>query len=249
MIILVLSVQHPPPRLVHNAMLESLLFDSTAVRRRLIAFCAAIFLLGSLPGCATSQECHDASTTSEQLRSIYVVRRAQHTGIAIAAADWPNRNWSVLADFAGSDYLEFGWGEARYYQAETETWWMAVRAAVWPNRSVIHVIGVPSPTADNLYAEDLVEVRLSADGLRQMTEAIEREFTQSTPVATPVSLSAFPKPNHFYSARRRFFFPRMCNWWVASRLQEAGCPIAPWSVVTAGRIMREARGFASDTSR
>jgi hypothetical protein len=230
-------------------MFATLALAAAAGRRQLMSVISAIFLLVSMPGCATNQSCHETDARAEEMRSVYVVRRAQHTGIAIAAADWPNRNWSLLADFAGSDYLEFGWGEARYYQAETETWWMAVRAALWPNESVIHVIGAPSPTVENLHAEDLVEVRISSDGLRQMAEAIEREFTQMAPTATPVSLRAFPKPNHFYSARRRFFFPRMCNWWVASRLQEASCPIAPWSVVTAGRIMREARSFAADAPR
>ncbi|MET0533472.1 MAG: DUF2459 domain-containing protein [Steroidobacter sp.] len=177
------------------------------------------------------------------------MNRAWHTGIAIATADWPNRGWSVLADFSQSDYLEFGWGEEDYYQAEKESWWMAIRAALWSNSSVIHVIGVQRPTTDRLYADEIIEVRISADGLRQLTEAIEREFKDRAPAATPVSLSAFPKPNHFYSGKRRFFFPRMCNWWTANRLEEAGCPIASWSVISSGRVMREARGFAGDSKR
>lgn len=214
-----------------------------------ISLLLVLLFVCTLPGCATGGTCIESATTPEQVRSIYVVRRAQHTGIAIAAADWPNRDWSVLADFAASDYLEFGWGETRYYQAETETWWMALRAALWPNSSVIHVIGAPSPTPDRLYADDIVEVRISAAGLRQMAEAIEREFAQRAPTATPVSLRALPEPNRFYDAKRRFFFPRMCNWWVASRLEEAGCPIAPWTVIAAGQVVNKARDFAGDSER
>jgi hypothetical protein len=195
--------------------------------RTLISFTAALLFICSLPGCATDGACLDASTAPEQVRSIYIVKRGGHTGIAIASADWPDRNWSLLADFPGSDYLEFGWGDELFYQAEPETVWLGTRAA------------------ENIYADDVVEVRVSADGLRRMAEAIQREFTERTPVATPVSLRAAPKPNHFYGARRKFYFPRMCNWWIASRLEEANCPILPWTVVTAARIMREARSFGS----
>lgn len=217
--------------------------------RILISFTAALLLICSLPGCATDRACLDASTPPEQVRSIYIVKRGGHTGIAIAAADWPDRNWSLLADFPDSEHLEFGWGDELFYQAEPETVWLGTRAALWPTSSVIHVIGVRSPIADNIYADDVVEVRVSADGLRRMAEAIQREFTEQTPVATPVSLRAAPKPNHFYSAKRKFYFPRMCNWWIATRLEEANCPILPWTVVTATRIMREARSFESAAER
>jgi uncharacterized protein (TIGR02117 family) len=203
----------------------------------------------ALPGCATDGTCLDDSTPPELVRSIYIVERGWHTGIAIASADWPDRNWSLLADFPHSEYLEFGWGDELFYQAEPETLWLGIRAALWPTSSVMHVIGVRRPIAENFHADEVVEVRVSADALRRMAEAIEREFTERTPTATPVSLSAAPKPNHFYSARRKFFFPRMCNWWIAARLEEANCPIQPWTVVTATRVMREARSFGNASTR
>lgn len=217
--------------------------------RTLLSLVAVLLFVCSLPGCATDGACLDDATPPERIRSIYVVKRGWHTGVAVAAADWPNRSWSVLADFPDSDYLEFGWGDERFYQAETESWWLGIRAALWPTSSVIHVIGVRSPIVENIAADEIVEVRVSADGLQRMAEAIEREFTQRAPAATPVSLGAAPKPNHFYPARRKFYFPRMCNWWIASRLQEASCPVQPWSVVTATRVMREARSFESSTTR
>ena len=217
--------------------------------RKLVPLAVVLLLVCALPGCATGGACLDNSTPPERVRSIYIVKRGGHTGVAIASADWPNRNWSLLAEFSGSDLLEFGWGDERFYQAEEETLWLGARAALWPTSSVIHVIGIRSPIAANVHAEDIVEVRISTEGLRRMAEAIEREFTERTPVATPVSLGAAPKPNHFFGARRKFFFPRMCNWWIATRLEEASCPIAPWSVVTAGQVMRRARAFESATEQ
>lgn len=197
-----------------------------------------------LAGCAANDSCYEPATSAQSLHSIYVVKRAWHTGVAVAAADWPNRQWPVLADFPDSTYLEFGWGDARFYQAEQETFWLGVRAAFFSTSSAIHVIGFQQPTPQALQADEVIEVRLSAEGLRQLTESIEQEFAQAEPVPAGVSLNVTPRPNEFYSARRRFFFPRMCNWWTAKRLNEAGCPVAAWSVISANRVIREARGFA-----
>ncbi len=203
-----------------------------------------MLLASLLAGCASNDACYEPGVPEETLRSVYVIKRGWHTGVAVAAADWPNRNWSVLADFPRSRYLEFGWGDARFYQAEEETWWLAVRAAFFSTSSAIHVIGFQDPTPNALIADEVIEVRVSAEGLRQLAQAIEQEFAQSAPAPNGASLEATPKPNEFYEGKRRFFFPRMCNWWTAKRLNEGGCPIAAWSVVSANRILREARGFA-----
>lgn len=207
---------------------------------------AMALLAGVLCGCASNNACYSPATSQDSLHSVYVVKRAWHTGIAVAAADWPNRSWSVLADFPDSRYLEFGWGDARFYQAsaEEETWWLALRAAFFSTGSAVHVIGVDQPTPEALIADKVIEVRLSADGLQKLTASIEAEFKDRAPRSFGAPLLGTPEPNRFYYARRRFFFPRMCNWWTSQRLNDAGCPIAAWSVVSANRVIREAKGFA-----
>jgi uncharacterized protein (TIGR02117 family) len=198
-------------------------------------------LLALSAGCSSIGVC-EADARQNPLRTIYVVKRGWHTGIAVAKADWPNRQWPVLSQFPEVDYLEFGWGDARFYQAERETLWLGLRAALWPTSSVVHVIGIRDPIAANADADELVDVTVSRDGLRALSESIEAEFASVS--ARPTTLSAAPAPNRFYDARGRFYFPRMCNWWTASRLHEAGCPITPWTVLTASRVMREAHVFA-----
>ena len=212
--------------------------------RQLLSWCVMALLACMLAGCVSNDSCYGPATAPESLRSVYVVKRGWHTGIAIAAADWPNRDWSVLRDFPESRYLEFGWGDARFYQAEEETWWMAVRAAFFSTSSSIHGIGFDRPAAAPLRADEVGEVRVTAEGLQRLAESVEREFKQEQPVANGASLQVTPQPNKFYDARRRFYFPRMCNWGTAKRLEEGNCPVAGWSVVSANRMVREARGFA-----
>jgi uncharacterized protein (TIGR02117 family) len=197
-------------------------------------------LLILLAGCASPKACYDTAASGDALHSIYVVRRARHTGIIVRAADWPTPSF-LKDDFPKADYLEFGWGDAAYYQAEEETLWLGLRAAFWPSPSVVHVIGLTAPLDKNARADDIVEVRISQSGLLELIAAINTEFAAQTPIGR--ELQSTPRPNRFYSAHRGFFFPHMCNWWTADRLKDAGCPITPWTVVTASRVLREARGF------
>jgi uncharacterized protein (TIGR02117 family) len=213
--------------------------------RPLLLQIVTLLLAAMLSGCASNDACYELSTSPDSLRSVYVVKRAWHTGVAVAAADWPNRDWSLLADFPDSRYLEFGWGDARFYQAEKETAWLAIRAAFFSTASTLHVIGFDHPAPETLRADEVIEVRLSKDGLRKLAASIEAEFKDAAPKSFGVPLRGMPEPNTFYSAKRRFFFPRMCNWWTSQRLHDGGCPIAAWSVITANRVSREAKGFAS----
>lgn len=212
--------------------------------RQLLSLFGALLLTGMLSGCASNDACYELAKPGDSLRSVYVIKRAWHTGVAVAAADWPNRDWSVLADFPDSRYLEFGWGDARFYQAQEETGWLAIRAAFFSTASALHVIGFNHPTPEALIADEVIEVRLSAEGLQKLTASIEAEFKEAAPQSFGVPLRGTPEPNKFYYAKRRFFFPRMCNWWTSQRLHDGGCPIAAWSVVSANRVIREAKGFA-----
>ncbi len=220
--------------------------DSRGVMRRAfapvsVALSGSVLVLSlATAGCAGVRS-HVIDAPSESLRSIYIVRRGWHTGVAVPTNDWPNRNWSLLGEFPEADYLEFGWGDALYYQAERGTFWMAMRAALWPTASVVHVIGLRKPLLDNAHALDIAEVRVPIDRVRTLATAIEQEFAGDEPVPTGATLRSAPEPNRFYEGRQRFFFPRMCNWWTATRLHDAGCPVASATVIFASRVMDEAR--------
>jgi hypothetical protein len=201
--------------------------------------CALAWTLAT-SGCATGRSTIEGAPPESQ-RSIYVVRRGWHTGVAVATRDWPNRNWSLLSEFPEADYLEFGWGDERFYQEDPDTVWMSLRAALWPTASVVHVIGLREPLLDNVHALDIVEVPVPIDRLQTLATAIEQEFAGDEPIPTGVTLRDAPVPNRFYKGQRRFYFPRMCNWWTATRLNEAGCPTDPATVIFASRVLKEAR--------
>ena len=214
---------------------------SGASARISIAICGCALAASLATSGCTSVPGQVINAPPESLRSIYIVRRGWHTGVAVPTIDWPNPDWSLLREFPEANYLEFGWGDERYYQAEQGNIWLALRAALWPTASVVHVIGLREPLLDNVHAADIVEVRIPVDRLQTLATAIEREFAGDEPNPTGAKLRSAPDPNRFFKGQQRFFFPHMCNWWTATRLHDAGCHIVPATVIFAARVIDEAR--------
>jgi uncharacterized protein (TIGR02117 family) len=208
------------------------------------ALLAVVVLLG-LSGCSGTSRCFSDADSAASLRSIYVVRRGHHTGIALRAEDWPERAGKLLQDFPHARYLEFGWGDAAYYQAQRKTLGMTLAAVFWPTEGVMEVIGldsVPTQPSDDYEA---AEVLLSHAGWRSLVASIENSFAGETITPTGTVFTTAAGESRFYRARGHFYFPSMCNRWTAQQLQSAACPIQSWSVVTASRVMREARRFGA----
>lgn len=209
------------------------------------AFLLAVLALPALSACSGAAPCYSQLDPPASLRSIYVIRRNMHTGIALRADEWPDRNWALLADFPDARYLEFGWGDAAYYQAREKTLGMTLAAVFWPTESVMEVVGLKTVSMQKAADYEAVEVRLSEPGWRALTASIAGTFAGDTTMPTGTIFSTAAGQSRFYHARGRFYFPRMCNRWTAERLKSASCPIQSWSVVTASRIMREAHRFGA----
>ena len=208
------------------------------------ALLAIVVLLG-LSACSGTSRCYSDADSAASMHSIYVVRRGHHTGIAVRAEDWPDRTGKLLQDFPHARYLEFGWGDAAYYQAQRKTIGMTLAAVFWPTESVMEVIGLDAVSTQRSEDYEAVEVPLSDAGWRALVASIAHSFAGGTITPTGTVFTTAAGQSRFYRARGHFYFPRMCNRWTAERLESASCPIQAWSVVTASRIMREAKRFGS----
>lgn len=178
----------------------------------------------------------------EKAKRVYIIRHGWHTGIAIAGADLSPAIMPELGDFAKANHLEFGWGDWDYYQAEEESVWMTTKAAFWPTRSVLHVIGIEGPV-DKYYSDrKIVGIGLSHEGFERLEQFIAATFLR------PPGESAQPMPgqlpnSRFYPARGEFHIFRTCNTWVAEALRASGYPVTPLYAITAGNLMYQVSRF------
>jgi hypothetical protein len=80
-----------------------------------LAWVAAASLIVS--ACASAPRMPDLVDRDES-RSLFVIRRPLHTGIALESSELADTRLARLARGSSAQYLEFGWGDAVYYQAE-----------------------------------------------------------------------------------------------------------------------------------
>jgi hypothetical protein len=198
-----------------------------------------LITLAGVAGCASPP----ITTTvwQPQAPHIYVVRREQHTGIAIDIAQWPDRTWPLLADFPDARFLEFGRGDAIYYQAQEKTLSMTLGAAFWPSPSVIEVLAQTELDRLRTAGYDIVAIPVTPRELQALASSIARSFSTSPPLATGTAWTTAAGESRFYHARGNFHLFRLCNRWTAQQLRAAGCALSGWPVGLASQVMRAGR--------
>jgi uncharacterized protein (TIGR02117 family) len=208
------------------------------IERRAVLRAAILVLIACIPLAA----CSGARTAADSERSevVYVVRRGWHSGVALAAADWPQRDSPLLATFAEARYLEFGWGDADFYQADEPTASMGMSAVLWPSATVMEV--VPLQTAPLAGAGDFeaVAVHVTNAELQAIVSSLDASFVQ--PInPTGKTYRTAGGDARFFHARGKFHLFRMCNRWTSELLQRAGCAVSPRLTMTAGQVIKAAK--------
>ncbi|MBI3028018.1 MAG: DUF2459 domain-containing protein [Candidatus Rokubacteria bacterium] len=215
------------------------------MRARVLVALSALVLAA---GCAGPIRGLYPPRPGEAAVSVYVLSHGWHTGIAVRRADVPPGLWPEHGDFAGSEFVEVGWGDRDFYQAQEGTSGLALRAAVWSRASVLHVVGFNGAVGRAFPGSDVVELGVSARGLERLSAFIEDAYARDAAGrAMPLGPGQAPV-SRFYVARETYYLWRTCNTWTARVLRAAGVPITPLYAITAGNVMYQVRrsGGATD---
>jgi len=205
---------------------------------RLGGFLLAVVLLCGT-GCASSRSSNPSPPRAEERPgSVYVIHHGGlHTGIAVKRSDIPSGVWPAHRDYAGSRFLEIGWGDDDGYRKDL-TVGIAVRALLGSTRTVL--------LADGFQTEDakvdqprftVIKVDLSKAGFARLCQHIEQTYAL-TAEGEPIRLGA-----GWYRARGTYSAFHTCNTWLAEGLRAAGCPINPATCFLAGPLLRQVRKF------
>ena len=88
----------------------------------------------------------DNSTWNE----VYVVNHGWHTGFVIPASGIHQLIPELKNRFGNAPYIEFGWGDNEFYQAEEISSGITLKAIFLPTASVVHAVAV-SHKADKYF--------------------------------------------------------------------------------------------------
>jgi len=205
----------------------------------LLALCAGLWLAACEPTEVTSAP--DGTGSSEGDVTIYVTSNGWHSEIVLPRALVPAGAIPEASDFSDALYLSFGWGDETYYTSRTKTLGMTLSAALVPTPAVVHLAGLLGHPRDVFPADEVVAVRLSSNGLRQLIAYLDASFDRETARETSQGLYLFSR---FYPATGEFHLFNTCNTWTARGLQQGGLAIQVFGTSWAEDLMAQVRRVA-----
>ena len=173
----------------------------------------------------------------------YLVSHGWHTGVVLRRADIPATLWPESRDFPTAGYLEVGWGERDFYQTPGAGSGLALQAVLWPNASVLQVVGFREPPVVTFPESEIIELALSPAGLDGLVHYIHQSYARDGVSRVAALGPGLYGDSRFYPARGRFYLFNTCNVWTAGALQAAGYPVSPALALTAESVMAPARRF------
>ncbi len=215
--------------------------SSDAGRAAPIARFLAIMGFLLVTGCTSHATQAWIGAGDEIPRIFFVVKHGWHAGLVVKRSDLAGQVPALGSDFPGARYLEIGWGDARYYQTTDPSMALALRAALWPTDSVLHVVGFSGAPAHVFPASEVVPVCVGAAAHNRLLNFIAETF-ERRPDGTIDGLGkGLYGTSRFYSARGTFHALNNCNTWAAEAIAASGLPVSGRTTFTAGGVVSRLR--------
>lgn len=212
-----------------------------------VALLVPLFL--GVTGCAAGKTWHYLPATRAEERSIYVIAHGWHAGIALASEDLGEELGFVREYLRPGRYYEFGWGEADFYQADKVTVPIFLKAVFWRNPSVMHVYAMLSAPAEEFSGSDVVELKLSQTGLKQLKDQLRASFALD-PAQRPYPLKGGAhRENRFFKAEGYYLITHTCNTWTAKVLASGGVPMDTVFTLRSAGVMRQVKAAKKEYLR
>jgi uncharacterized protein (TIGR02117 family) len=191
-------------------------------------------LLSLIAGCPAALTEAANATECETPRTVYVVSHGWHTGLVVDRRDLMDRVPQLGTDFGKVKYLEVGWGDQRFYQAETVKFGLALRAVLFPTSSVLHIVEVPDSPRHYFSGSEVVEVSVPQTGYGKLLDFVAGSFIRTSSNDVMKLGRGIYGESRFYRAEGRFHAFNTCNTWVAKAIGATGYPISKGTITVRG---------------
>lgn len=199
-----------------------------------------IICLLFVSGCSRSPDAltppEAASNVTDQ--TIYIANHGWHTGIIIEKSQIENIVPQLATRFQQYQYLEIGWGDLDFYQADKVTIWLTLSAALRPTKTAVHVVGFNAEPNIYFGSSELLKMQVSTKGYQNLTRFIGNSFAYSkTDEILPINKGIYGD-SQFYQGAGEYHWLNTCNHWAAKALYSVGLNIKPGFKFTSGSVMR-----------
>jgi hypothetical protein len=164
---------------------------------------------------------------------IFVVDWGYHTAIVV-----PRPAGFALgpAGEEAAPYVEYAWGDRRFYMESRYAPWSVLATLALPTESVLYVDGQTDPPrfggARGIYSR-VVDAPTLARLILELERSVRR--APSGGRVTPHAMHG-GYAGRFYPALGAYLWTRNCNWWTVERLLAAGLATSSRGVVFSGQV-------------
>lgn len=170
-------------------------------------------------------------------KEIYVVSHGWHTGLVLPAIDIQSRLPGLKKRFGNAPFIEFGWGDKGFYQANEITTGLTFRAMFWSAGSVIHAVAVSGDVFKFFPNSDVQKLCLSDAAASSLIDFIANSFSRNSQGEIIELKNGIYGNSQFYDGVGDYHIFNTCNKWTAKGLSSAGFDIFPAFKLTAGSVM------------
>tara|TARA_B100001123_G_scaffold255198_1_gene284648 strand:+ start:570 stop:1262 length:693 start_codon:yes stop_codon:yes gene_type:complete len=168
---------------------------------------------------------------------VYVVNHGWHTGFVVPASGIHQVMPELKNRFGNTPYIEFGWGDNEFYQAEEITSNVTLKAIFLPTDSVVHAAAVPRKVDKYFKHSEVVKFCLEDHEFKSLVKFLSSSFYRDASGNIIKLNHGIYGDSQFYRAKGDFHIFNTCNKWTAKGLESAGMNISTTFKLTAGSIM------------
>jgi uncharacterized protein (TIGR02117 family) len=187
----------------------------------------------------------DKILNSNEKNSIYIVNHGWHTSIVLPSEIVFKKLPPLKERFSNSEYLEFGWGDEKFYRADNYTVGLTLRAILWPTSSVLHVVGLHKNVKRFFFSDDVKRICIDDEGLQKLAHYICSSFYMDKNKKLVTIGKGLYGEGYFYKSNEKYFLTKTCNYWTAKGLSLMGFDIFPIFNQTSKKVMSNIKSVNS----
>ena len=175
---------------------------------------------------------------------IYIVNHGLHTGIVIDVDSAAEILPELQLGKGNIQFVEFGWGDRNFYQADSFSIYSAIKALLLPTESVMHVASIARHPMSYFQSDRVESILISPSHLRSILGLIDRTFTRDKQgEVIHLGQGLYAADSAFYAASGNYHLFKNCNTWVIEAFAEAGFPTPALPVLTASGVVRQVSAY------
>ena len=121
-------------------------------------------------------KCFATELEKSAKNEVYVVNHGWHTGFVVHASEIQKEIPELKQRFGNAPYIEFGWGDKEFYQANEITPDITLKAIFLPTESVLHAVAVSSEADKYFKHSEVHKFCLEDLELKSLIDFISNSF-------------------------------------------------------------------------